>query len=419
MVRGYLLLPDARQHVLDGDHGTGMERAEHAAAIGHRFDDPDLVALARHIQARALIRLGRPHEGIALLDELHAGAVVAVTAGEVSAIVAGDIYCGVIEACQETFDLRRARVDHRAHPLVRRPARRRPLRRPLPGPPLRDHAAPRLLARGPRRRQARDPAVRVEPPRGRRGLLPGRRAAPAHRRADQGRGALPRQANRWGRHPQPGLALLRLAQDDPTTAHTSIHRALEDADDQATRCRLLPAYVEIAIAAGDPRGARDAADELAQHADALGAPLLHAAARHATGAVLLAEGHARDAATELRRAWARWQDLDIPYEAARARVLLGRACAALGDEDTARMERDAADWVLRQLGARQPGKGALTARETQVLRHVAAGRTNKAIAAELFLSEKTVARHVSNIFAKLGVSTRSAATAWAYEQHLV
>jgi DNA-binding NarL/FixJ family response regulator len=164
-------------------------------------------------------------------------------------------------------------------------------------------------------------------------------------------------------------------------------------------------------------------------------PFLHAAAAHQQGAVLLAEGDARSALTALRRAWSRWRELDAPYDAARARVLVGLACRALGDEDGARMELDAATTVFQQLGApsemastsalldgtlhEAPTRvGGLTAREVEVLRLVATGRTNRAIAADLFLSEKTVARHISNIFTKLNVSSRSAATGYAYEHDL-
>ena len=165
----------------------------------------------------------------------------------------------------------------------------------------------------------------------------------------------------------------------------------------------------------------------------LDAPLLQAVAAAATGAVLLAEGDARAACYTLRRAWMAWRELDAPYEAARVRVLVGLACRALGDEDTAEMELDAARVVFEHLGAapdlarvdslvrRASSRWThgLTPRELQVLRLVSAGRTNKAIAAELVLSERTVDRHVSNIFTKLGVSSRAAATAYAYEHRLV
>jgi DNA-binding CsgD family transcriptional regulator len=183
------------------------------------------------------------------------------------------------------------------------------------------------------------------------------------------------------------------------------------------------------LAAGEVRAARAAADELSRIARDLRAPLLGAAADHMQGAVLLAEGDPRGALVALQRAWTGWQELEVPYEAARVRVLVGLACRQLGDQDGAEMELDAARWVFQQLGAvpdlarvqalpAAPAAGGLTAREVQVLRLVAAGRTNRAIAAELMLSARTVDRHVSNIFTKLGVSSRAEATAWAYQHQL-
>jgi DNA-binding CsgD family transcriptional regulator len=186
-------------------------------------------------------------------------------------------------------------------------------------------------------------------------------------------------------------------------------------------------------ATGDLGAAGAGADELSEMAGELDAPLLRSLAAQARGAVRLQEGDAAGAGAALREAWTGWRDLEVPYEAARARVLIGVACRRLGDEEAALMEFDAAQWTFRQLGAApdlarvqalsHQGAGApahgLTARELEVLRFVATGRTNRAIAAELFLSEKTVARHVSNIFGKLGVSSRTAATAYAYRHDLL
>ena len=208
---------------------------------------------------------------------------------------------------------------------------------------------------------------------------------------------------------------------------------VEEAQDRVSRSKVLAAYVEIMLAAGDLRAARAAADELAQIAADLDAALLQAVAAHAQGAVLLAEGEGRAAVDSLRRAWTVWQDLEVPYEAARVRVLLALAYRTLRDHDTAAMELDAARWVFRQLGAipdvlrveslsrttTPRAAGGLTAREVEVLRLVAAGKSNRMIAADLFLSERTVDRHVSNIFTKLGVSSRAAATAYAYEHDLL
>jgi ATP/maltotriose-dependent transcriptional regulator MalT len=213
----------------------------------------------------------------------------------------------------------------------------------------------------------------------------------------------------------------------------AIRRAADETRSRQLRPRVLATSVEIALAASDVSAARAAADELSTIAAELDAPFLRALSAHATGAVLLAEGDARAALAALRQAWTVWRELDAPYETARVRVLIGRACRALGDEDSAEMELDAARCTFQQLGAAPDlarvealsrktttkGAGGLTAREVQVLRLVAAGKTNRAIADDLVISEKTVDRHVSNIFAKLGVSSRAAATAHAYRHHLL
>jgi ATP/maltotriose-dependent transcriptional regulator MalT len=241
-----------------------------------------------------------------------------------------------------------------------------------------------------------------------------------------------RQASAWGREPQPGLALLRLAQGRVDAAEAAIQRVAHEKQTRVSRSRVLAAYVEIALAAGDVGAAREAADELAAMASQLDSRFLHALSGHATGAVLLAEGDAHAACAALRRAWADWSQIEAPYEGARARVLLGIGCRDLGDDDTAEMELDAARWVFRELGAipdlvrvdslSRPAPtavGGLTDREVEVLVLVATGRSNRAIAAELFLSEHTVARHLQNIFAKLDVSSRTAASAFAFEHHLL
>jgi DNA-binding NarL/FixJ family response regulator len=242
-----------------------------------------------------------------------------------------------------------------------------------------------------------------------------------------------REANHFGHEPQPGLALLRLAQGQVDVACASIRRAVQETRDPTARIGRLAAYAEIALAAGDVQAARSAADELSGIAAVVGAAALRAVAADATGSVLLAEGDPQAALQALRQAWRAWQDLDAPYAAARARVLIAVACRDLGDQDGAQLEFDAARRVFSDLGAApdmarveeilaaaaDTAPGGLTARETQVLRLVAGGKTNRAIASELVLSEKTVARHVSNIFTKLGVASRSAATAYAYEHNLV
>ena len=429
--RGYLLWLAAFQAMLEGDNAASVAGFEQAAALGDRWGEPDLAALARVGVGRALIRLGETAPGVALLDEV----MVAVEAGELSPIVVGDLYCTVLEGCQEVFDLRRARE---WTAVLAAWCASQPDLVPYRGQCLL-HRAELLALRGAwpdALEEARRASARFLEPTGhpaagaaayQQGELHRLRGEPAEAQEAY------RQASRWGREPQPGLALLRLGQGQVAAARATLRRALDEASERPARARLLPAQVEIALAAADLPAARAAADELARAAGDLDAPLLRSTAAAAEGAVLLGEGDARAALAALRGAWAAWQELEAPYEAARARERIALACRALGDQDTAEMELDAARWAYQQLGAapdlarleeragRAPAgaAGTLTAREAEVLRLVATGRTNRAIAAELVLSERTVDRHVSNILTKLGVPSRAAATAWAYEHRLV
>jgi DNA-binding CsgD family transcriptional regulator/tetratricopeptide (TPR) repeat protein len=429
--QGYLLYAPALRAIFEGDDATACVMFGRAADIGDRFGEPDLVTMARVGQGRALIRLGASAAGVALLDE----AMVAVTAGELSAIVAGDTYCTVIEGCQETFDLRRAQewTAALAHWCESQPDLDR-----FRGQCL-VHRAEIMALHG-AWPDAMDEAQRAHDRLLRRPDHPAVGAA-FYQLAELSRLRgefvqavhLYREANRVGREPQPGLALLRLAQGDVDAAQSAIRRVLDEASDRVSRATLLPAFVEIMLVASDLTAARSGADELSQIAADLNAPMLRAAAAHATGAVLLGEGDARAALEKLRQGWKVWHGLDAPYESAHARVLLGLTCRKLGDHDGAAMELDAAQSVFEQLGAapdvvRVEGlaraaasnePGTLTGRELQVLRLVAKGMSNRAIGADLFLSEKTVARHLSNIFNKVDVSSRSAATAYAYEHGLV
>ena len=426
---GCLLLGDAVQLMFGGDPERANALYSRAAEIGVRFGDPDITAMARLGEGQTAIMLGRTADGLRLLDE----AMVAVTADETSATMTGLVYCAVIETCQEIFDVRRAREWTTA---LSRWCESQPELVPYRGQCL-VHRAEILELQGDWP-DAIDEAQRAcerlaEPPH------------PAVGRAFYRRGELHRlrgeydaaersyrDASGYGQSPHPGLAQLRYAQGQIDSAATAIRQALNEAQDRVTRSALLGAYVEIALAGNNVRAARTAADDLSGISADFEAPLLDALADHAQGAVLLAEGDPAAALEPLRRACTRLQELDAPYDVARVRVHMGLSYRALGDIDTAEMELDAARAAFERLGAApdlarveeltgavaQETAGGLTPREVEVLRLVATGKTNRAIATELFLSEKTIARHVSNIFTKLGVSSRSAATAYAYQHDL-
>ena len=429
--RGYLLIPVLLQHVGAGDAEAAYATAADAVEIGERFRDADLVALGMHEQGHALVRQGRIEEGLRLLDET----MVAVTAGELSPIVTGLVYCNVIAFCQEVYEVQRAREWTAA--LTRWCERQ---------PDMVAHTGLCLLHRAEimeldgawqaaleeaRRARERFAEGTDQPAAGRASYRQGE----VHRLRGEFAAAEEayREASRCGWEPQPGLALLRLAQGDTEAAAAAIRRVVGETDEPLRLARLLPACVEIMLAAGEIQEARNAAGRLELISVGHEGGMRAALVAQARGAVELADGDARTGLVALRRAWQVWQELEAPYEAARVRVLVGLACRALGDDDAAALELEAARGAFAELGAGTDlarveslfpatGSGAahgLTSRELEVLRLVAAGATNKAIAAELVLSERTVDRHVSNIFAKLRVPSRSAATAYAYQHELV
>ena len=429
--RGYLLLPTALRHAASGDPAGARSCFHQATEIGERFGDTDLVALARQGEARALFSMGEIPSGTVLLDEV----MVAVANGEVSPLVTGTVYCSVIEACHEIYDLRRA---HTWTTLLTRWTEAQPGLITFRGQCL-VYRAEILQVRGAwpdaldavQRAQEWFAPAPADPATGsafyRQGDLHRLRGEFAE--AEEAY----RRASHWGYRLEPGLALLRLAQAKHDVAAAAIRRALDETHDRLARSALLPAYVDIMLAADDVPAARLAADELGRIATEFGAPLLRARATHAAGAVHLREGNTKAALAALRTAWAAWQEIEAPYDGARTRVLIALACRELGDEETATFELNAAHWSFTELGATpdvarvealsRPQAAApqagLTPREVEVLRLVAAGKTNRAIAADLFISEKTVARHISNIFTKLDLPSRAAATGYAYEHGIV
>jgi class 3 adenylate cyclase/DNA-binding CsgD family transcriptional regulator len=429
--RGYLLVPAVEQQLAAGDYDAAYRVATAAVEIGERFREADLVAAALHLQGRVLIRKGQIESGLAHLDE----AMVAVTAGELSPLMTGLIYCSVIVACQEVYALSRAREWTSA---LAQWCNAQPQIVAFTGSCL-VHRAEIMQLGGAWRDAIEEAGQACE--RFLKGIDPQPPASAFYQRAEMRRlrgefsGAEEdyQRARQFGREPQPGLALLRLAQGRKEAAAATTRRVMSAITDPLRRARFLPAHIEIALAADEIEEADRACRELEEIAAGFETGVLGAMAAQARGAVALAGGEAEAALVALRRALEVWQEIEAPYEIARVRVLIGLACRALGDEDSAELELAAASATFEQLGATpdlaridaltlgaRPGKRyGLTARELQVLRLVSAGKTNGAIAAELFLSERTIERHISNIFTKLDLPSRAAATAWAYEHKLV
>ena len=427
--RGYLLLASMLESFAEGDFEAARAKAADAIAIGERFGDRDLIALGVMDLGHALLELGRAREGLRLVDE----SMVAVTSGGLSPIVAGILYCSTISVCQSVYELRRAGEWTSALTLW---CERQPEMLAHTGVCL-VHRAEIMQLQG-NWRAALEEAERVA---AQGALNQGASARALYVQGDLHRlcgdfGAAERAyraAARQGEQPQPGLALLRLAQDSVDAAIAGIRRAVGESTQPLERAALLPAYVEIALAAGEIEEAGRASDELAAISQVHEGDALGAMSAYANGAVALARGKPASALTDLRHALRVWQELGARHEAARAQVLVGLACAGLGDEDGAALELEAARTVFEELDARPdlsradslatsssvPDTHGLSPRELQVLRLVASGETDKAIAAALVLSERTVDRHVSNIYAKLRVSSRAAATAYAYEHGLL
>ncbi len=424
---GYLLVPKGfRQAAIEGDYVGAHATGQRIVAVGRGTGEPDLVAMGLNISGRALVRSGDVEEGMGHLDE----AMVAVISGELSPPIAGTVYCSLIEACEEISEIRRA---HEWTGALTRWCDSQQGMVTFTGQCL-THRSAILRHRGDWPGAEREALLACERFVGAADEQATGRARYQLGEVHRVRGEIAqaeddyRRASEWGYEPQPGLALLRLAQGRTKAAMAALERLMAERTGIVERIPLLAAWVEVVLEAGSVGDAEKAVAELEEAADLFGTSALRAEAERARGRVLLASGHAHDGLGHLRAAYDGWRALDAPYEAARTRVLIGEACRSLGDVDTADMELEAARAVFTVLGAvadlaRLPMAAApahgLTAREHEVLRLVATGQTNQQIADELYLAVKTVDRHVSNILTKLRVSSRTGATAYAYEHGLV
>jgi DNA-binding CsgD family transcriptional regulator len=427
---GHMRLLTAEMQLRSGDAGSAHDAALQILPLGERFANADVISMAHHLQGRALIQQGQILGGLGRLDE----AMLAVVADEVSPICTGLLYCSVIEVCREVYALSRAQEWTAAfsrmceqHPqmvaftdtcLVHR-AEIMQFQGAWP-----DAMAEALRVCERCRQSDRKPPAAALYQQGEIHRLRGEFA-----KADEAY----RAASERGAEPQPGLALLRLEQGRIDSANAALNRLMCAATDPLQRAGLLPARLEVMLASRELESARTACDELHELAEVFATDVLRAAAAQARGAIALMDNDAAAAVVPLRRAFELWTRLDAPYDAARVRVLIGRACRALGDTDGERLELAAARNVFERLGAapelarldsleasiQRRRESPLTERELDVLRLISTGSSNKAIAARLHLSGRTIDRHVGNILRKLDVPSRAAATAYAYDHKLL
>jgi DNA-binding NarL/FixJ family response regulator len=401
-----------------GEPVAAVDAARQVQELGRRLGRPDLVAVGLNGEGRALIRSGHVVDGLKLLDE----AMVTVLDGRLAPFVSGTLYCHTIATCHEVADIRRMSrwIDLTEGWLATIPAA------VAFGGLCAVHRAQLHLFRG-EWDQAERKAL---------GVVADLRAnridyaaeawyvvAEARRlRGDPSAATAYDEAHACGRDPQPGRALLRLQEGDAAGAAASVRVALAAvAADPLRRAPLCAAAVEIAVGGGSLGDAAGAASELVETASTYATSGLEAMASAARGTVLLAEDRAEEALPVLREAYRRWHELGAAYDAAGTCVRLAEAYRALGDEASAVAEVSRAEATYERLGARRPARelpDGLTQRESEVLTLVADGRSNRQIGEALYISDRTVARHLTNIFTKIGVTSRTQAARYAIDRGL-
>jgi ATP/maltotriose-dependent transcriptional regulator MalT len=426
--QGYLRSLEAHEALATGRFDDARTIAQDMQALATRHDDPTLGAIGLVLEGVASVRSGEITRGLALCDE----AMLPVHAGDVVPTWAGNLYCQVMALCFELADLERARAWTEATERWCDQFSNAAMFTGI----CRVHRAQLLHLEGDwdraeaRAAQAcRDLAdMNVEV------AAAGQYEIGELRRVrgdDTGAEQAFTRAHDLGRDPQPGMALLRLAQGDAAAARAALSAALAGVDQPLARVPLLTALLDVADALDDPELARAAACELGGIATTFATPGIHARAATASGVAHLLAGEPDRALVHLRTSCRGWRELRCRYELARTQVRLGRALDAVGDIEAAVREREHAAAAFRELGARRdlaaldrvtgsrPTFGGLTDREAQVLGLVADGASNAAIADRLTISERTVERHLSNIFLKLDVSSRTQAARLAFEHGLV
>jgi ATP/maltotriose-dependent transcriptional regulator MalT len=426
---GLLMATGGLHQMFGGQPAEAASTFEGVSELGRRVGAPEVVVFGQLGLGQSLVRQGRAAEGLAVLDRVMAG----VEADGLPPVLTGIVYCAAIEECQRLFDVARAREWTTA------------LTRWLGSQPdLVAFQGQCMVYRAEVVQRHGDWEAAVDETRRARDRLAAPPGHPATGLALYRLGELLRlrgelaeadaayvEANRWGHDPQPGLALLRLAEGHTDRAAATIRRVLEEGSEPGARCQNLAAAVRILVAVGDLDGARRAVEELTQLASDFAAPFLRALADHCQGCVAIADGEPAAAVGALKSCLQVWLEVQAPHEEALTRIALGAAYRGLGDEDSAALELGTARTLLEGLGAAPDlarldegtrsvdDQHGLSLRELQVLRLVATGATNRDIAEALYISVRTVDRHVSNLYTKLGVATRTAATAWAYERRLV
>jgi DNA-binding NarL/FixJ family response regulator len=427
---GLLFLPAGLRSLGAGNAEMAYTTFKQACEVGKTYYDPDLTTLGLLGQGQAMIQLGDISEGLAHLDE----SMVLVESAYISPLVVGIVYCAVIETCHMIFDIPRAQewtavlsqwcesqpdlVPFRGQCLIRR-SQIMHIHGEWSEALDEMQRACQLLSKPPGEPAAGEAYYQ---------LADFFRLRGEFQQAEK----IYFEANKWGRKPQPGLALLRLEQNEKDWAIKSILNALDEAKTPLQRIKILPSYIEIMLVHDKMAEAHSAVVELSTTAEKYDTIFLQAITAYCQGAVFLKEDDPAAAIKTLRKSLNFWNELKAPYEAASARLLLSIAYREQGDQDTATMELAAARWIFKELEAlpdlkkvealldikNEPDFHGLTLRELQLLQLVSEGKTNKAIAGILFISERTVERHLSNIFNKLEVNSRTEATAFAYKHQI-